>query len=108
MEHRVEPSMQRMSGYLAGFGGAVALLAVIVSLEVEVAAARGGFEPAPINRMLKGDRLVAPAGISSAQSLAPQANEPKLPDAKLPDECHATFSASKNVFSAEIAGRCVS
>jgi hypothetical protein len=95
--------MQRMSGYLAGFGGAVALLAVIVSLEVEVAAARGGVESAPINRMLKGDRLPAPAGISNARPLAPQANEPKLPD-----ECHAAFSAPKNVFSAEIAGRCVS
>jgi hypothetical protein len=95
--------MHRGSRYLVGFGGAVALLSVIVSLEIEVAAARGGVEPAPINRMLKGDRLSASSGVTSARPLAPRAGEPKLPD-----ECHATFSARNNTFSAEVAGRCIS
>ena len=95
--------MHRKSGYLVGFGGAVAMLAVIASLEVEVAAARGGVELAPVNRTFKGDRLLPSSGVSSARPLAPRAGEPKLPD-----ECHATFSARNNAFSAEVAGRCIS
>jgi hypothetical protein len=92
--------MHRKSGYLVGFGGAVVMLSLIASLEVEVAVARGAVQPAPINRALKGDRLSPMSGISSAQ--------PRAPEPKLPGECQATFNLRNNVFSTEIAGRCVS
>jgi hypothetical protein len=95
--------MHRKSGYLVGFGGAVAMLSLIASLEIEVAVAHGGAEPVPVNRTLKGDRLTPNSGIQSARPLAPRAEEPKLPN-----ECHASFNARNNAFSAEVAGRCLS
>ncbi len=95
--------MHRMSGYLVGLGGAMAMLGLIATLEVEVAAARGGVEPPPVNRVLKGDRLLPISGVSSTRPLAPRAGETKLPDG-----CHATFSVRNNAFSAEVPGRCIS
>jgi hypothetical protein len=101
--------MLRKSGYLVGFGGAVAMLSFVGSLEVEVAAARTGVEAAPvvqvapvqaINRSLKGDRLPLVPGPSSAR---PTNGEPKLPDG-----CHPAMNPPKHAFAPEVPGRCVS
>jgi hypothetical protein len=99
----------RKSGYLVGFGGAVAMLSFIASVAVEVAAARGGaqatsvqaapVQAAPVNRTLKGDRLPLIPGPSSAA----RGNEPKLPEG-----CHAALSPPKHAFPQEVPGRCVS
>ena len=101
--------MQRRS-FLVGFAGAVAMLSLIASLEVEVASASGSGQPAPINRLLKGDRL-APTFTKSAASAAPtvKAAEPaaRAEEPKLPQGCHATFGA-RDIFATEVAGRCVS
>lgn len=101
--------MQRKS-YVVGFAGAVAMLSLIASLEVEVASASGSAQPAPINRMLKGDRL-APTFTKSAESPAPsiKATQPaaRAEEPKLPQGCHATFGA-RDIFATEVAGRCVS
>jgi hypothetical protein len=94
--------MHRKSGYLLGFGGAVAMLSLIGSLEVEVAAARGSAEPTLINRSLKGDRLIPAASIMTTRPAA-RAEEPKLPNG-----CHVTFNAPKDAFATEVAGRCIS
>ena len=101
--------MQRRS-YLVGFAGAVAMLSLIASLEVEVASANGSAQPAPINRMLKGDRLAA-AFTNSAESPAPTITAPKpaarAEEPKLPQGCHSTFGA-RDIFASEVAGRCIS
>src|SRR3954453_8550166 len=98
--------MQRRS-YLVGFAGAVAMLSLIASLEVEVASASGSAQPAPINRVLKGDRL-APAFTKNAEFPAPSSTctEPaaRAEEPKLPQGCHATFGA-RAVFATEVAGR---
>jgi hypothetical protein len=103
--------MQRRS-FLVGFAGAVAMLSLIASLEVEVASASGSGQPAPINRLLKGDRLAPTFTKSkSAASAAPtvKAAEPaaRAEEPKLPQGCHATFGA-RDIFATEVAGRCVS
>jgi hypothetical protein len=93
--------MGRKSGYVVGFGAAVAMVSLIAGLEVEVAVARTTVQPMPVNRILKGDRLpVAP--ITRTGPAQTRVDEPKLPDG-----CHAAFSASKNRFSSEVAGRCL-
>jgi hypothetical protein len=96
----------RKSGYLLGFGGAIAMLSMIAGLEVEVAAARGGAEPIAVNRVLKGDRLMADTSMPTAAATprpAMRAGEPQLPN-----ECHASFNIGKSAFAREVAGRCVS
>jgi hypothetical protein len=101
--------MQRRS-YLVGFAGAVAMLSLIASLEVEVASARGSAQPAPINRMLKGDRLaptLATSAESRASTLKATAPAARAEEPKLPQGCHATFGA-RDIFATEVAGRCVS
>ena len=101
--------MHRKSGYLVGFGGAVAMLSFLGSLEIEVASARTGVDPAPIvqvtpmqavDRTLKGDRLPLVPGPSSAR---PVTDEPKLPDG-----CHSAMNPPKHAFAPEVPGRCVS
>jgi hypothetical protein len=95
--------MRRKSGYVVGCGAAVAMLSFVASLEVEVAAARTGAEPAPVNRTLKGDRMPLVPGMRSVRP----AETRRLSDPKLPDECHAAFDPRRNTFSAEVAGRCL-
>jgi hypothetical protein len=95
--------MHRKSGYLIGFGGAVAILSFVGSLEVEVAAARTGAQAAPaqaVDRTLKGDRLPLVPGPSSSRPLT---DEPKLPDG-----CHPAMNPPKHAFAPEVPGRCVS
>jgi hypothetical protein len=95
--------MQRKSTCIVGLGVAAAMLSFIANLEVEVAVARTGAAPIPVNRALKGDRMPAVTDFSSAQPTA----MPRMNDPKLPDECHASFNPKKNLFSAEVAGRCL-
>jgi hypothetical protein len=95
--------MHRKSGYLIGFGGAVAILSFVGSLEVEVAVARTGVQAAPVqtvDRTLKSDRLPLVPGPSSAR---PVTDEPKLPDG-----CHPAMNPPKHAFAPEVPGRCVS
>lgn len=95
--------MPRKSGYLLGFAGAVVLLSVIASLEGEVAAARGGAEPAPVNRALKGDRMLPVRALAaSGRWRRGRANPNCRTNAKPP------FSTRNSVFSDEVAGRCIS
>ena len=99
--------MRRSSGWtflsFFGLGAAVTLGLLVAALEVSVAAmsmARG-FEPASVNRTFKGDRSPALPG---ASRIVPQqqTREPKLPDGCL----HAADWRS-NIYSDEVAGRCV-
>jgi hypothetical protein len=84
--------------------GAFATLGILVAaLEVSVAAmpSVSGVDPASVNRTFKGDR--APA-LPGASRVVPgrQSNEPKLPDG-----CVAAADWRSNIYSAEVAGRCV-
>ena len=83
------------------------LLALLVAaLEVSVAAIRcvRGVDPASVNRTFKGDRAPALPGTSRVVPGQPiNATGPKLPDG-----CVAAADwRSSNIYSDEVAGRCV-
>ena len=96
--------MRHGSGYaLFGLGAAATLGMLVAALEVSVAAipiARG-VDPASINRTFKGDR--APA-LPGASRVVPEqsATEPKLPEG-----CVNAADWRSNVYTDEVAGRCV-
>jgi hypothetical protein len=83
---------------VAGLGAAVGLTALIVGLEVQVAAmpAPSGVDPTPVNRTLKGDRL--PLVIAPGR----QSHQPRLPEG-----CVPASDWHKDIYTTEIAGRCV-
>ena len=99
--------MRRSSGWtflsFFGLGAATTLGLLVAALEVSVAAmsmARG-VDPVSINRTFKGDRSPALPGTSR---IVPQqqTREPKLPDG-----CIGTTDWRSNIYSDEVAGRCV-
>jgi hypothetical protein len=86
-----------------GLGAAAALGLLVAALEVSVAAmsmARG-IEPVSVNRTFKGDRSPALPG---ASRIVPQqqTREPRLPDG-----CISVSDWRSNIYSDEVAGRCV-
>jgi hypothetical protein len=96
--------MRRYSG-CAGFGmGAAATLGMLVAaLEVSVADIPNvrGVDPASVNRAFKGDR--APA-LPGASRVVP---EQETREPKLPAGCVAAADWRSNIYSDEVAGRCV-
>jgi hypothetical protein len=79
------------------------MLSFVAGLEVQFALARPslerpGFDPTPVNRSLKGDRLPAIPGPRSENP----AGQPKLPKG-----CELSFSSVRNAYANEVAGRCV-
>jgi hypothetical protein len=84
--------------------GAAATLGVFAAaLEVSVAAMppRYGVDPASVNRTFKGDRSPALPGASRVLPPSPT-SEPKLPDG-----CISAAEWRSNLYSDEVAGRCV-
>jgi hypothetical protein len=93
--------MLRQSRYiLGGLGAGVAVLSFAVCLEVTVATARPGVEPAafqhtPLNRALKGNRL------------RPLSYPDAAPIKRMPDGCESSFSAIRKPQASESPGRCI-
>jgi hypothetical protein len=98
---------------LGGLGAAAVAGILVAALEASVAAMpeRHGVDPTSVNRTLKGDRLPAGSGEtrSSPVRTIPNAMPAHMkPEPRLPDGC---VSASEwrraNIYTAEVAGRCV-
>jgi hypothetical protein len=100
-------TLLRQTAIVAGsFSAGVALLAMAMSMEVQIAKARPGIEQTganrtAVNRALKGDRL----------PLVPDANNLPAPlhvkEPKLPEGCIASATLARNAFWMEVPGRCV-
>lgn len=99
--------MRNRSGWAAFSLGAASTLALLVAaLEVSVAAIPlvRGVDPASVNRTFKGDFSQALPGTSRVIPGLP-INEPQP---KLPEGCIAEAEwRSSNIYSDEIAGRCL-
>jgi hypothetical protein len=96
--------MSRKFGYLLGGAGmAVAMLAFAVTLEAEVAPPGPRFDPTAVNRTLKSDRLpLIPAATGGARPvMAPSQIKGKSPSRMCPQR------SSHDMFSPEVAGRCL-
>jgi len=86
---------------VGGLATALGLGALILALELQVSAASSirGIDPASIDRTLKGDRLV----------VAPPPVRPAQRSGRLPEGCvEASDWHRATIYSAEIAGRCIS
>ncbi|MGH6769802.1 MAG: hypothetical protein ACRECO_12380 [Xanthobacteraceae bacterium] len=84
---------------LVGLGLATTFMSFVVTLELSTPVASSGANPIIVERGLKGDRLpLAPP----ARSAGPARDDPQLPDG-----CVTRFDPRKNIFSSEVAGRCV-
>jgi hypothetical protein len=92
--------MRGKFGYVAGgLGAVVAMLSFVVTLEAEVAPPGPRFDPAAINRSLKGDRLPLVQGTTGANPVGEQRrSRPTSP---------RTCPASNDMFAPEVAGRCL-
>jgi hypothetical protein len=101
--------MRQSDFYLGGLGALAAILALVISLESEVVAAgRPQVDPgAAVNRVLKGDRLPVIPGRGASDARPADTRPAEVQQPKLPDECNAIFNAKRNMFSTEVAGRCV-
>jgi hypothetical protein len=92
---------------LFGMGAAATLAMLVAAFEGSVEAsvsgkpATRGVDPASIDRTFKGDRAPALPGASRVLPVQP-ASEPKLPD-----ECVAAIEWRSNIYTDEVAGRCV-
>jgi hypothetical protein len=86
---------------LFGLGAAAAVGMFVSALEASVPIARG-VDPLSVNRTFKGDRAPALPGASRVLPEHQQSNEPKLPDG-----CVAATDWRGNMYSDEVAGRCV-
>jgi hypothetical protein len=93
---------------VGSFSIAVAMLAVAVGMEMQVATARtgvattrSGVELPRVNRALKGNRLPL---VPDATRLPPpaRAHEPKLPEG-----CVESAKSARSAFWIEVPGRCV-
>lgn len=97
--------MRRRSEYAFFFslGAAATLGTFVAALEVSVAAMPTvrGIDPASVNRTFKGDRAPALPGASRSMPER-QTREPQLPDG-----CVAAADWRSNIYSVEVAGRCV-
>jgi hypothetical protein len=86
---------------LFGLGAAAAVAMFVSALEASVPVARG-IDPLSVNRTFKGDR--APA-LPSGSRVVPEQQQTNQP--KLPDGCVAETEWRGNIYSDEVAGRCV-
>jgi hypothetical protein len=89
---------------LFGLGAAATLGLFVSALEVSVAGIPvvRGVDPLSVNRTFKGDRAPALPGGSRVVPEQQQSNQPKLPDG-----CVAEAEWRGNIYSDEVAGRCV-
>jgi hypothetical protein len=94
--------MRGKFAYIVGASGvAVAMLAFVVTIEAEGIAVGPHFDPASVNRTLKGSRLPLVPGTSGAAPVeSSRQHSPKSLSA-----CAA--NAAPKPFAAEVAGRCV-
>jgi len=83
---------------VGGAGVVVAMLSFVVALEAQFARARSDIDPMTVNRALKGDRLPIIPGPRGENP----AGQPRLPDG-----CEPRFSSVRNIYTNEVAGRCV-
>ncbi len=98
--------MRRHLAYvLSGLVGAVAMLALILGLEMQVATAHTGAELPGINRALKGDRLPVPLKPVNVRIPSPPSSE--APN-RLPDGCEGLVSAITKSPLARTPARCIS
>jgi hypothetical protein len=86
---------------LFGLGAAAAAGMFVSALQASVPTVRG-VDPLSVNRTFKGDRAPALPGASRVVPEEQLTNQPKLPDG-----CVAAADWRNNMFSAEVAGRCV-
>jgi hypothetical protein len=93
--------MRHKHGYLVGgLGVAVAMLSFVVTLEAEVAPPAGPrFDPAAVNRSLKGNRLPLMPATTGANPIG----EPRKMESQAPRTCPAVH----DMFAPEVAGRCL-
>jgi hypothetical protein len=97
--------MRTRFGYvISGLGGAVAMLALLLTMQMEQATARTGGDSNVVNRTLKGDRLPSPPDIRL------QTREPSslAPTEQLPDGCEAAISTINRTPLATLPSRCIS
>jgi hypothetical protein len=89
---------------LFGLGAAAAAGMFVSALEASVAVITPprGVDPASVNRTFKGDRAPALPGASRVVPEEQLTNQPKLPDG-----CVAEADWRGNIYSDEVAGRCV-
>jgi hypothetical protein len=103
--------MRNGSGWAAfslgafSLGAASTLALLVAALEVSVAAIPlvRGVDPASVNRTFKGDRTPALPGSSRVIPGQPISE----PEPKLPDGCISEADWRGNIYSDEIAGRCL-
>jgi len=98
--------MRNGSGWAAFSLGAASTLALLVAaLEVSVAAMPlvRGVDPASVNRTFKGDFSQALPGASRVIPGQPAS----APEPKLPEGCIAEADWRGNIYSDEVAGRCL-
>ncbi|MBX9776304.1 MAG: hypothetical protein K2Y71_18145 [Xanthobacteraceae bacterium] len=86
---------------LLGLGAAAVAGMFVSALEASVPTPRG-VDPLSVNRTFKGDRAPALPGASQVVPEQQQTNQPKLPDG-----CVSETEWRGNMYSDEIAGRCV-
>jgi hypothetical protein len=86
---------------LFGLGAAAAAGMFVSALEASVPTPRG-VDPLSVNRTFKGDRAPALPGASRELPGQQETNQPRLPDG-----CIAAADWRGNMYSDEIAGRCV-
>jgi hypothetical protein len=103
--------MRPHSAYLFGVGLALPILALVAGLQVPSVAASPQ-NPAtmqtattPVNRALKGDRLLS---ILPATNANPSGRQAPQAQPKLPDGCEAAVSAMTQSSLAKTPGRCIS
>jgi hypothetical protein len=91
--------MRQKFGYLivGGMGVAVAMLSFVATLEADVAHPGPQFDPAAVNRTLKGDRMPL---IPATSGAAPTEERAKSSQPR-------TCPASHDIFSPEVVGRCL-
>jgi hypothetical protein len=86
---------------LFGLGAAAAVAMFVSALEASVPTTRG-VDPLSVDRTFKGDRSPALPGASRVVPEEHLTNQPKLPDG-----CVAAAEWRGNMYSDEVAGRCV-
>ena len=103
MRNSSGPAGFSLSAFSLGAASTLALL--VAALEVSVAAIPlvRGVDPASVNRTFKGDRTPALPGASRVIPGQPISE----PQPKLPEGCIAEADWRGNMYSAEVAGRCL-
>jgi hypothetical protein len=92
-------AMQPFPFLIGTAGAAVAALSFLAVIQIQAPGAVSEVDSTPVNRALKGDRLVP---VTPAPSSENPAGEPTLPSG-----CELRFSSVRNAYANEVAGRCL-